>query len=67
MPVLDPEKFRLTLERPSQPENLKPEAEVVCVVTSSDTFSLQVNHVHVYIGQSVSFNAPPKISVSTCT
>ena len=39
---LEPEKFRLSLERPLVLEDLKPEAEVVCVITASDTFTPQV-------------------------
>ena len=40
--ALEPQKFRLALERPSQPGDLKPGAEVVCIVTALDSFTPQV-------------------------
>ena len=40
--TLEPEKFRLSLERPSQPGHLKPDGEAVCLVTASDSFTPQV-------------------------
>ena len=40
--ALEPQKFRLALERPSQPGDLKPGSEVVCIVTALDSFTPQV-------------------------
>jgi len=40
--VLEPQKFRLALERPSQPGDLKPGAEVVCIITALESFTPQV-------------------------
>ena len=40
--ALEPQKFRLALERPSQPGDLKPGAEVVCIITALESFTPQV-------------------------
>ena len=55
--ALEPHKFRLSLERPSQPGDLKPGAEVVCIITTSDSFSSQVRLHSIAIAQVILFCA----------